>query len=131
MSQRISVNISDNLRQCLIEACEKSGRTLTAEVEARLRDSLNARGSDCLLLLKFEEGLWAWLKAYTLGCSLWGSLEQTTIALIRSQIIKEHHSEMSVRAMFPYLPSSIQDAVAGWPALKGVSRERVKRPWEA
>lgn len=114
---RISVNLSDGLRHHLEEAREKSGRSLTAEVEARLRDSLNARGSNNLLLLRFDDGLWAWLNAHVTGIGIVGGLEETAIYMIRSAIIKDHQSDVFLRMMFPHLPASIQDALRGLPAI--------------
>jgi hypothetical protein len=46
---RLSLNLSEGVRHHLQEACEECGRSLTAEVEARLRDSLNSRSSNNLL----------------------------------------------------------------------------------
>jgi hypothetical protein len=116
--QKISVAISDSLRSALAESCEKSGRSLTAEVEARLRHSLDMPGSDRMLLLRFDDGLWAWLHAYERGVSLWGNLHDTAIAMIRSQI---HNFEPNdtrpgrwrrqVEMMGPYLPARIQEAI--------------------
>ncbi len=55
MSTRISVKISDDLRSTLTEACAASGRSLTDEVEARLRLAFDVPGSERILLLKFDE----------------------------------------------------------------------------
>ena len=105
---RISVNLSEGLRHHLEEAREKSGRTLTAEVEARLRDSLQSLGSDRLLLLHFDDGLWAWLNASAKGVGIFGGIEETAIYMIRSKIIEDSRSEVFRNAMLPNLPRSIQ-----------------------
>jgi hypothetical protein len=117
---RISVNLSDTLRASLADACEKSGRSLTAEVEARLRHSLDIPGSDRLLLLRFDEGLWAWVNAYERGVSLWGNLHDAVIAMIRTQVMEgtgevEISSQSSrwprrLARMKPFLPDTIQRA---------------------
>src|SRR5438105_2587924 len=107
---RISVNVSDTTRAALLEACEKSGRSMTAEVEARLRYALDIKASDCLLLLRLDDGLWAWLKAYAAGCSLWGSLEETVLQnMIRSTIIDAHKRDRCLELMYPHLPQRIRD----------------------
>jgi hypothetical protein len=117
---RVSVNVSDHLRAALVEACERSGRSLTAEVEARLRHSLDMPGSDRLLLLKFDEGLWAWVNAYNRGISLWGNLHDTVIAMVRSQIMESGDCneqprvkwQRCVERLRPHLPESIRAALA-------------------
>lgn len=111
MSKRLSVQLSDGLRHALEEAREASGRTLTAEVEARLRQSLDARGSDRLLLLQFDEGLWAWLTAHVAGIGIPGGLEDTAVFMIRTQIIEDSKSEAFRKMMLPHLPRSIQLAL--------------------
>lgn len=120
---RISVNLSDTLRATMADACEKSGRSLTAEIEARLRHSLDIPGSDRLLLLRFDEGLWAWVNAYERGISLWGNLHDAVISMIRTQVMEgtgeEEIPEISSRGskwprrlarMKPFLPDAIRSA---------------------
>jgi TraY domain len=117
---RVSVNLSDSLRAELATACEKSGRSLTAEVEARLRLAFDMPGSDRILLLKFDEGLWAWLNAYERGISLWGNLHDTVVFMLRSQIMDgtdddaprrgAGHWHRRLEMMFPHLPEKIQNA---------------------
>ena len=69
--KRIGVRISDGLHADLLAYCERTGCTLTDAVETHLRNSLDSKGSDRLLLLRFDEGLWAWFKAYVTGWGLW------------------------------------------------------------
>lgn len=108
---KIAANISEGLRHDLIEAAEKSGRTLTAEVEARLRESLGSKASDGLLLLKLDAGLWAWLKAYRDGYGLWRDLEDCAVYSIRSQVIEASKGKAGLAIMLPHLPADIQAAV--------------------
>lgn len=115
LERKISVNISDSLRHELAEACERSGRSLTAEVEARLRHSLDMPGSDRMLLLKFDEGLWAWANAYDRGVSLWGNLHDTVIAMVRGQIMEARPWHYTVERCRPHLPASIQAALTAAP----------------
>ena len=121
MSTRISVKISDDLRATLAEACTESGRSLTDEVEARLRLAFDVPGSERILLLKFDEGLWAWVNAYERGISLWGNLHDTVISMLRTQLMEGTDDDQSKRRlgqhwhrrlelMFPFLPEKIQRA---------------------
>jgi hypothetical protein len=108
---RVSVNLTDGLRSDLQEACEKSGRTLTAEIEARLRDSLGSVASHNLLLLRIDDGLWSWLTAYVKGIGMVGSrIEDVAIWHIRSGVIKDHDADSYFLAMYRHLPESIQNA---------------------
>lgn len=108
---KISVHLSDGLRRQLADAQTNSGRTLTAEVEARLRQSLNSVASDRLLLLKFDQGLYDWLRAHTVGIGLSGGMEENAIFLIRSQIIEDSKNKNLLAVMLPHLPFRIQDAI--------------------
>jgi hypothetical protein len=116
--KRIGVRISDGLHADLLAYCERTGCTLTDAVETHLRNSLDSKGSDRLLLLRFDEGLWAWFKAYVTGWGLWGSREETAIFMIRSEIIAVHQQPHILRAIYPHLPESIQAAVAKMPLFK-------------
>lgn len=119
---RITVNIGDDLRLALSAACEKSGRSLTGEVESRLRLAFDMPGSERILLLKFDEGLWGWLNAYEGGISLWGNLHDTVISMIRTQIMEgtdddkarrgAGHWHRRLEMMYPFLPKRIQSAVS-------------------
>ncbi len=89
---------------------------MTAEIEARLRLALDVPGSDRILLLKFDEGLWDWLGAYERGISMWGNLHDTVVAMIRTQIMEGDDDRRGdagrwhrkLEMMFPFLPERIR-----------------------
>jgi len=84
---RLSTTISPSLRQYIEEAREESGRTLTDEVEARIRDSLNARSTDGLVLLKLDPGMMAWLTAIDKMRFFGISFEDCVIHMLRTAMI--------------------------------------------
>ncbi len=100
---RLSTSISISLRHRLEEAREVSGRTLTDEVEARLRDSLNATPSDGLVLLHIDHGLMAHLEALVRG-GFYGPIEDTAIFMIRNGIIKNLENANLRELIVPHLP---------------------------
>jgi len=85
---RLTTTITRPLRAQLEEAMEASGRRLTDEVEARLRDSLNSRNTDGLLLLKVDDGLMAWLRAIDRIKFFGITFEETVIYLIRTAMLE-------------------------------------------
>ena len=106
---RISVAVSSSLRRHLEQAREESGRTLTAEVEARLRDSLKATPCDGLVLLHLDAGLMGHLEALATG-GFTGPIEDTAIFLIRNGIIDYMGNENLRQCIVPYLPRRFREA---------------------
>lgn len=88
-TQSLNVRISASLRRRLEERRERSGRTLTGEVEACLRSALQQVGGDGLLLLSLDDGLMAHLEALARNGrgGMFGNLEQSAIYMLRTQII--------------------------------------------
>ena len=81
---KLSVTISKELRGQLEAAREESGRSLSEEVEARLREFLGYGRQT--ILLRPDEGLMAHIKALQ-ACHFVGDLEDLIIYLIRTQMI--------------------------------------------
>lgn len=109
--KRISVNLTDGAYADLLHACEASGRSRSALVEFALRLALNSRASDNYLLLRLDEGLFAWLKAHVNGIGIAGGMEETAIFMIRSAIIEDHKSDSFFCLMYPHLPEKVQIAL--------------------
>ena len=106
---RLSVEIAASLRHALEEARERSGRSLTAEVTARLRSSLRSKGDARLLLLRLDEGLAAHMKALT-AAHFVGDLEETAIYMLRSQLIEYLSNKYWRAAVREHLPSPYREA---------------------
>ena len=61
--ERITAMVSKSLRSDLLASCERTGRTLTEELEARLRQSLNTKASDNIILVRMDSGLFGYFDA--------------------------------------------------------------------
>jgi hypothetical protein len=109
MSAVSTVRISHSLRARLEASREVSGRTLTGEVEARLRSSLRQTGGDGLVLLHIDRGLMSFLEAIEKTHFI-GDLEQVAIFLIRSQIIDYMSSKTWAPMIIKNLPSPYREA---------------------
>ena len=105
-----SVSLSLSLRRRIEAACAESGRTRSAEVEARLRASFDLQGGDGLLLLKIDDGLMAWLRALVAGPGFWGDLQQTSVYLMRSDLQRLLKHDVWYGATVAHLPSPIREA---------------------
>lgn len=117
-----SISLSPALRHQIEEARERSGRSLSHEVEARLRASLNLQGADELLLLKVDNGLMSWLKAFVAGPGFFGDLQATAVYLIRSHLLEMMEHDVWYSATVPKLPEPTRSYVMSTPkylALKG------------
>lgn len=103
-TRQTSLSLSRALCRRLDEAAEASGRTRSAEVEARLRASLDAPGGGGLLLLRLDEGLEDWLGATVKG---WGFLgetaEQVVLYFLREALMERMRSDPFVAAVVPHL----------------------------
>lgn len=104
------MRISPSLLRHLGEASEASGRTITAEVEARLRDSLAARTSDGLVLLRLDTGLMAWLRAIDAIRFLGLSFEETVIHLLRTATLEFSDHDVWWKDIVDNLPEPVRSA---------------------
>lgn len=110
--ERIAASISAELRAALVHACEQSGRSMTQEIEARLRVGLDAPSSGQMILCRIDGGLWAYMQAlHESGVNLYGSIEDQAIFAIRTFVQKTWESDAFAQAMLPHLPKHIRDAM--------------------
>ena len=120
---RMEVRITTTLRNHLEESREAANRTSTEEVEARLRDSLNARQSDGLLLLHVGDGLMAWLKAVD-AIRFYGiNLEETAIFLLRDRLMEMGDHDVWWKDIVDQLPEPIRSANQDTPRYEKIKRE--------
>lgn len=127
----IDVRVSPSLGHDLEKAREASGRTLTAEVEARLRDSLDARTSNGLMLLRLDSGLMAWLLALDKMRFFGLNLEGTVMYLLRSAVLnlcenRDDHGRPSIwwQEIVDALPEPYRSANQATPLYKRMNEKR-------
>ena len=120
---RLRVTITTALRNHLEESREKVNRTLAEEVEARLRDSLNAKSTDGLLLLHVGDGLLAWLKAVDQIRFFGINLEETAIFLLRDRLLEMGKHDVWWVDIVDQLPEPIRSANQDTPRYRKI-RER-------
>lgn len=127
MKARISMSISPSLRHRLEEAREKSGRSLSQEVEARLRLSFRQCDGDELVLLKVDSGLMAWFRAFVAGPGFFGNLQQTLIYFLRCQLIELMEHDCWYGPTVPLLPEPMRTANMRTPKYQRIAREQQER----
>ena len=104
-SVALSVSVTPETRRGLEAACEASGRSIGDEVEARLRDSLGKHPGDRLILLRLDQRFFeVFDAAHRALYSLYGDMEDASIAIIRGQLIKDLGSEFGKREIAPLIP---------------------------
>ena len=128
---RLAVTISSSLRHQLEDAREKSGYTLSGEVEARLRDSLNSKSSDGLILLRTDAGLIAWLRALDEVRFHGLNFEGTVEYLLRSAMLDMSDSDAWYAMIVDRLPEPWRSANQSTPRYKRLAAEGANKwPWE-
>lgn len=117
---KLNVTISDDLRREIEAARAKNTtasylrkRSLSEEVEELLRIALDRRRSEPYLLLKVDPGLWVWMHAYQVSHAFVGNLEDLVIFTMRQAISADFAQEVWRKAMLPYLPKDIRQAIEG------------------
>lgn len=117
MSERIqtSFSLSRPLLKRLRDAASRNERRLSEEIEARLMVSLDLQGTEHALLLRVDDGLMAWLKAYVKGWSFFGDLNATCVWGLRSWLLEEMKSTAIYGDIAKYLPPTIRDHVMQTP----------------
>lgn len=107
---RLSVSMTPSLRQRIEEARAQSGYTMSAQIEALLRTALNHQHGDGLLLLRVDDGLMNWLRAFVDGPGFFGDLEKTAIYLMRSHLLEMIESDVWYGATVPKLREPARSA---------------------
>lgn len=105
-----TITVSPELRRLIEQAAERSGQTLKAEVESRLRWSLAHYTGDEIITLKVDAGLMAWLRAYVDGCSFAGDMQSSVVFIVR-QYMQNCIRSNDFFAMVPLLPEPIRSHV--------------------
>jgi predicted transcriptional regulator len=100
--RQASLSLSRELCRRIDEAARASGRTRSAEVEARLRASYDAPAGGGLLLLRLDEGLEDWLQAVAAGW-IFGDVEQSAIFMLRDALSGRMKSDAFFAAVVPRL----------------------------
>lgn len=118
--RRLSITLSPSLAHRLELEREASRRTLSAEIEAQLRRALKAPEGEELLLLRIDDGLLAWLKAFVAGPGFFGNLEQTAIYLLRSALQELVQNDNWFAGTVPHLPEPIRSHVADCPKYRAL-----------
>lgn len=109
--ERITAMVSKSLRADLLATCERSGRSLTEELETRLRESLGTKAADNIVLVRMDSGLFAYFDALAKSSvAIYGDIEDTIIFAARTWMIKEFDSDGFAFPMMEHLPRSIQEA---------------------
>lgn len=110
------------MRRRIEEAREASGRTLSEEIEAQLRRAFRQQDGDELLLLRIDDGLLSWLRAFVAGPGFFGDLNQTAVYLIRSHLDEMMRHDVWFAATVPHLPEPIRSHVADCPKYRALLR---------
>lgn len=108
----LSTRLTPATRRRLEEARGRSGRSLRAEVEARLRAGLRMAGGDDMILVRLDDGLKAHVDA-VVAFGLFGGHEQTVVYLIRSEIIRMLGTPGLRAAIVPHLREPYRSAFGG------------------
>lgn len=98
----LSTKLSPATRRQLETARARSGRSLRAEVEARLRAGLRMVDGDNMILIRLDDGLKAHVDAVA-AFGLFGGHEDTVVHLIRSEIIRMLGTPGMRAAIVPHL----------------------------
>lgn len=120
---KTAITLSPSLRHRIEDARERSGRSLSAEVEAQLRKAMRQQDGDELLLLRIDDGLLSWLRAFVAGPGFFGDLEQTAVYLIRSQLHELMGHDHWFAGTVPHLPEPIRSHVENCPKYRGLLRD--------
>lgn len=109
--ERITAMVSQSLRSDLLAACERSGRSLTEEVEARLRQSLDTKAADNIILVRMDSGLFSYFQALAnSSVAIFGDIEDTIIFAARTWMIDHFNSDGFAFPMMKHPPESVQKA---------------------
>lgn len=119
---QVSVSLTPSLRHKIEASREKSGYTLSAEMEKLLRAALNHQAGDELLLLRIDNGLLAWLRALVDGPGFWGDMQQTAVYLLRNALTELTEHDVWYAATVPALPSPIREANMASPKYQALVR---------
>lgn len=102
---RITANLSHATRAALEASREKSGRSITAEIEAQLRKAYSVPASDGLLLLRIDDGFMAWLRAIDRLRFFGITFEDTAAHLLRTAMIEVSDHD----AWYPHLVDQLPE----------------------
>ncbi len=116
-----SLSLSRSLRRRIDDAARTSGRTRSAEVEARLRASLDAPSGDGLLLMRLDEGLEDWLQATAKGW-MFGDVEQTVIFMLRDGLTERMKADAFFAAIVPRLSPDRREFMMRTPKWQALAR---------
>ena len=125
---RTAITLSRSLRHRLEEARERSGRTLSEEIEAQLRRAFRQTDGDEFLLLRMDEGLIAWLRAFVAGPGFFGDLNATAVFLIRNNLQEMMRHDCWFAGTVPHLPEPIRSHVADCPKYRKLLRDDKEGP---